>query len=152
MDNKCTDVGRVAAIAQAQWICRCLQSCGPEFESLSCLCFFQHDILMYWQSILDFLNGLIPATFCLFSSFSHYNFNITNWKKHRWSAWDLNPGSQDGRRRQNHRAMAANSFLKTCLNISRPPQVRNIFFVAEILLRRLLLLLLLLLKRLSVNL
>ena len=27
-----------------------------------------------------FLNGLIPASFCLFSSFSHYNFNNTNWK------------------------------------------------------------------------
>ena len=28
-------------------------------------------------------------------------------KKHRWCAWDSNPGPQDGRRRQNHGAMAA---------------------------------------------
>ena len=28
-------------------------------------------------------------------------------KKCRWCAWDLNPGLQDGRRRQNHGAMAA---------------------------------------------
>ena len=28
-------------------------------------------------------------------------------KKRRWSAWDLNPGPQNGRRRRNHRAMAA---------------------------------------------
>ena len=27
--------------------------------------------------------------------------------KHRWCAWDLNPGPQDGRRRRNHGAMAA---------------------------------------------
>ena len=28
-------------------------------------------------------------------------------KKHRWRAWDSNPGPQDGRRRRNHGAMAA---------------------------------------------
>ena len=54
-------------------------------------------------------NGPIPASFCLFLSFSHYNFN--NRKKHRWCAWDLNPGPQDGRRRRNHRAMAATPWL-----------------------------------------
>ena len=27
-------------------------------------------------------------------------------KKHRWCAWDTNPGPQDGRRRRNHGAMA----------------------------------------------
>ena len=27
-----------------------------------------------------FKNGPIPASFCLFSSFSHYNFNYSNWK------------------------------------------------------------------------
>ena len=51
-------------------------------------------------------NGPIPASFCLFSFFSCYNFN-TNWKKHRLCAWDSNPGPQDGRRRQNHGVMAA---------------------------------------------
>ena len=30
-----------------------------------------------------------------------------NWWKHRWCAWDLNPGWQDGRRRRIHWAMAA---------------------------------------------
>ena len=49
--------------------------------------------------------GPIPASFCLFSSFSHYNFN--NWKKHRWCAWDSNLGPHDCRRRRNHGAMAA---------------------------------------------
>ena len=53
-----------------------------------------------------FKNGPIPTSFCLFSFFSHYNFN-TNWKKRRWCAQDSNLGSQDGRRRRNHRAMAA---------------------------------------------
>ena len=56
-------------------------------------------------------NGPIPAPFCLFSSFSHYNFNNTNWKKLLWCAWDLNPQPQDGRHRQNHRAMAAAPYL-----------------------------------------
>ena len=28
-------------------------------------------------------------------------------KKHRWCTWDSNPGTQDGRCRQNHRGMAA---------------------------------------------
>ena len=42
----------------------------------------------------------------LFSFISHYNFN-TNWIKHRWCAWDSNPQLQNGRRRQNHGAMAA---------------------------------------------
>ena len=41
-----------------------------------------------------------PASFCLFLFFSHYNFNNTNRKKHRWCAWDLNPGWQDGRSRR----------------------------------------------------
>ena len=52
-------------------------------------------------------NGPIPASFCLFSFFSHYNFNNTNWKKHRWCAWDSNPRPIDGRCRRYHGAMAA---------------------------------------------
>ena len=66
----------------------------------------------FLSQILVFLNGPIPASFCLFLFFSHYNFN-TIWKKHRWCAWDSNPGPQDGWRRRNHRAMAAtkNVFL-----------------------------------------
>ena len=31
-------------------------------------------------SLIFFINGPIPAPFWLFSSFSHYNFNNTNWK------------------------------------------------------------------------
>ena len=57
---------------------------------------------------ISFLNmGQSRPLLRLFSSFSHsnttYNCN-TNWKKCRW---DLNREPQDGRRRQNHRAMAA---------------------------------------------
>ena len=52
-------------------------------------------------------NGPIPASFCLFLSFSHYNFNNTNHKKRRRCTWDLNLRPQDGRHRQYHRAMAA---------------------------------------------
>ena len=44
-----------------------------------------------------FKNGPIPASFCLFSFFFHYNFNNTNLKKFRWIAWDLNPRPQDRR-------------------------------------------------------
>ena len=47
-----------------------------------------------------------------FSLFSQYNFNNRNIKKRRWCACDSNPGPQDGRRRQNHRAMAATHFEK----------------------------------------
>ena len=56
-----------------------------------------------------FLNGPIPASFCLFSFFSHPNSNdkYIIWKKHRWYAWDSNPGWLDGRRRRIHWAMAA---------------------------------------------
>ena len=53
-----------------------------------------------------------PGLFCLFSSSSsHYNFNNTNWKKHRWCAGDLNPCSHDGRRWQYHGAMSAAQVL-----------------------------------------
>ena len=51
-------------------------------------------VVTFWQ-----LFGTIKLTclkkvgqsrplFCLFSSFSHYNFNNTNWKKHKWCAWE----------------------------------------------------------------
>ena len=42
--------------------------------------------------------------FVLFTSQINYKLK----KKRRWSAWDLNPGLQDGRRRRNH---GANSML-----------------------------------------
>ena len=37
---------------------------------------------------------------------SHYNFNNTNWKKHRWCAWDSNLRPRDGRHRRYHGAMS----------------------------------------------
>ena len=51
--------------------------------------------------------GQSRPLFCLFSFFSSYNFNNTNWKKLWWCAWDLNPGPQAVRRWRNHGAMAA---------------------------------------------
>ena len=54
--------------------------------------------------------GQSRPLFRLFSFFSSYNFNNTNWKKHWWCAWDSNPGPQYGRRRQNHGSMAATLF------------------------------------------
>ena len=55
--------------------------------------------------------GQSRPLFCLFLSSSHYNFNNTNWKKHRWCAGDLNPCSHDGRRWQYHGAMSAAQVL-----------------------------------------
>ena len=54
---------------------------------------------------------LLQNVFVLFSFFSRYNFN-TNWKKHRWCAWDSNLRPQDGRRRRNHGTMAATNYCK----------------------------------------
>ena len=52
--------------------------------------------------------GLFLFIFVLFTfqfKWPIYNLNKINSKKHRWCAWDLNPGQQDGRRRQFHWAM-----------------------------------------------
>ena len=49
----------------------------------------------------------IMASLCLFSSFSHYNWNWKNQSVPRCCDWDLNPGPQEGRRRRIHWAMAA---------------------------------------------
>ena len=73
--------------------------------------------VMKLNALLLFSNGPIPAPFCLFLSFSCYNFNNTNWIKQRWCAWDLNPGLQDGRRRRNHQAMAAACDAMLCNEI-----------------------------------
>ena len=63
-------------------------------------------------------NGPYPASFCLFLSFSHYNFNNTNWKKCRWCAQDSNLRPQDGRHRRYHGAMAAaQQILNVCSSI-----------------------------------
>ena len=55
--------------------------------------------------------GQSRPLFVLYSFFSRYNFN-TNWKKHRWCAWDSNLRPQDGRRIWNHGAMAATQIVK----------------------------------------
>ena len=60
-----------------------------------------------FELVKFFLNGPIPTSFCLLSSFYCYNFNSTNWKKLWWCAWDLNLQPQDSRRRRNHGAMTA---------------------------------------------
>ena len=54
-----------------------------------------------------FLNGPIPASFSIyFRLFNTLQFKL-KLKKHRWCAWDLNPGRQDGRRKRIHWATAA---------------------------------------------
>ena len=42
--------------------------------------FIKIPTLNHSNIFLFFKNGPIPASFCLFSYFSHYNFNNTNWK------------------------------------------------------------------------
>ena len=56
-------------------------------------------ILSRGDVIKNFLNmGQSQPHFCLFSSFSYYNFNCsfnfnnTNQKSIEWCAWDSNPG------------------------------------------------------------
>ena len=75
-----------------------------------------------------FLNIPIPASFCLFSSFSHYNFNNTIWKKCRWCAWDLNPGPQDARRRWNQRAIVTTKSANTLSPLAR--SYKHSFYVS----------------------
>ena len=47
-----------------------------------------------------------PLFLFIFVFSTRYNLNW-NWKKHRWCAWDSNPGRQDGRSKRIHWAMAA---------------------------------------------
>ena len=71
--------------------------------------FFVHPGLFF----VYFRPFLIPIT-------NKLSFNL-NWKKHKWCAWDLNTGLQDGRRRQNHGAMAAALWL-ICLEANYSKQ------------------------------
>ena len=59
-------------------------------------------------------SGLFLFTFVLFSLQFQYKL-----KKHRWCAWDSNPWPQDGRRRQNHGAMATTMGL-----VMLPPTIK----------------------------
>ena len=75
---------------------------------------------VFYLKVSFFKNGPNPASFCLFSFFSQYNDNCStnltiNEIKLRWFDWDLNPGQQDGRRRQIHWAMAAPLHLKVSM-------------------------------------
>ena len=74
-------------------------------------------------------NGPIPPSFCLFSSFSHYSFN--NWKKHRWCAWDSNPGPQGGRRRRNHGAMAATPNQWNSYRLWAPQYLFSVHYISH---------------------
>ena len=76
--------------------------------------------------------GQSRPLFCLFLFFSRYNFN-TNWKKRRWCAWDSNLGPQDGRRRQNHGAMAATNYFYNLFMTSVPNIIAGLrpFLVTE---------------------
>ena len=67
-----------------------------------------------WISV--FLNGPIPASFCLFSSFSKRHKSNINWLKRWWCAWDSNPGWQDGRHTRIHWAIAA-PWMNKCYQI-----------------------------------
>ena len=90
-----------------------------ETSSINSLCFLMghprpHFCLFSSFKQCFFKNGPIPASFCfIFVLFSFqfkwqtYHLNNINWKKHRWCAWDSNPGRQYGRRRRIHWAMAA---------------------------------------------
>ena len=63
-------------------------------------------ITLFTRSIVFFKYRPVPASFSfIFVLFTpQINYKL---KKRSWSAWDSNPGPQDGRRRQNHGAMAA---------------------------------------------
>ena len=66
----------------------------------------------------SFLYGPNPASFW-FSSFSQNNnryWQYIIWlKNHRWCAWDLNLGPQDGRRRWIHWTMVAPFLFTKCI-------------------------------------
>ena len=65
-------------------------------------------IKSFHNKIHSFFKGRTNHGLFLFiSSFSQYNFNNPNCKKHRWWAWDSNPQPHDCRRRWYHGAMAA---------------------------------------------
>ena len=73
--------------------------------------------------------GLFLFIFILFLLQFQYKL-----KKHRWCAWDSNPGLQDGRRRWNHGAMAAtHSFFILMLFAWNASLKRNYRFICSLL-------------------
>ena len=85
-------IGEWTKVGRGNWFLHCLPTCNEWY---------------FTKKIVFLKKEPIPATFCLFSSFSHYNLNNKNWKKRRWRAWDSNSGPQNGRRRHNRRAIVA---------------------------------------------
>ena len=71
-------------------------------------------LLIGSASFLFLKNGQSRPLFCLFSSFTPYTIR---WK-HRWYAWDSNPGRQYGRHRQIHSVMVAPRGLFSFLLLS----------------------------------
>ena len=69
--------------------------------------------------------GQSQTLFVYFRSF-HVTISIQIEKKRRWCAWDSNLGLQNGRRRQNHRAMAATQSLTKFAPIFPPTRGRKI--------------------------
>ena len=64
--------------------------------------FYNEILLKIWTNPCLFLFICIHVLFQYQLQFQNYKL-----KKHRWCAWDSNPGLQVGRRRWNHGAMAA---------------------------------------------
>ena len=73
----------------------------PQLQAISiCFCYQEAG------SILFLKNGPIRASFLFIFILFLLQFKY-KLKKLSYCAWDLNPGLQDGRRRQNHGAMTA---------------------------------------------
>ena len=70
-----------------------------------------------------FKNGpIFLFIFVLFSLQFQYKL-----KKHRWCAWDSNPGPQDGRRRRNHGAMVATPNPNAILALNKWSKINKNF-------------------------
>ena len=54
---------------------------------------FWHIATKFRALQIFFKIGNSRPLYFLMSSFSHYDFNHTNWKKRRWCTWDFNPGA-----------------------------------------------------------
>ena len=66
--------------------------------------FFQRDQPWSLFNLFSFIFVISPLQHQL-------QFQLCKLKKHRWCPRDLNLGPQDGKRRRNHRAMAAASYI-----------------------------------------
>ena len=90
----------------SSWLLKHSKMLSPLFSLLNVSSGF---LLRLWNKPIVFLKmGQSRPLLVYFRSF-HIPIQMTNknWKKHRWCAWDSNPGGQDGRCRRIHWAMAA---------------------------------------------